>query len=1479
MAIRSEIDTMQKTSVSALFLVVIALGAFAPAARGAAATDLRVGAWAVNLKCDPSMVLAGMIEARYTDQQEGQLRAVAVVIEKPGSGKIAIVACDVLWIPRPLVDAALAKIEAATGIPPQSVLVNATHTHHAPSTAPAHDFGVSEKFCKELGRGIVRAVTEANQRLAGGDAAFFYALGEEKTVGANSRLKLPGNNITWLNPAREAGDSPVPTGPFDPQLPLLDFRDVAGKSRALIFNHSTHTIGTRSGKNVRSPSFYGLAAQELEPELGATVSFLEGASGSTHNITLVPVADAVVRMKKAVKDARAKAVRHPVDQLAALRRPLKFRVRHFDDSEEDAKIARYTTRYAPAASDRIRQVFAAMRRKLKDQQGQERETYVQVLRIGDVAIVGVPAEYFTGLGLDIKQRSPFRNTVVAELANDWIGYLPDREGHRLGGYQTWMGLHSYAEAGTGERVADLAVELLKELSNRIAQKPSGSLGRAPLLPSRSNSETAQKPDQWEVHPPENTTRAGLGRKSPDEERRTFQLADPHLTIEPVAAEPEVTSPVAFAWDADGRLYVAEMGGYPVTQHQGRIKQLRDTNGDGRFDQSIVFADDLGFPATVMPYRDGLLTIDAPDLLFLRDTNGDGKADERRVVLTGFVPGSQQLRANALHWGLDNWIYGANGRCDGEIREPGAPASTAVSIRGRDFRFRLPAPNSRSPVVFEAIAGQSQFGQCHDDWGHRFLSWNVIPIREAVIPEPHATRRPQLLARAVADIAPEDDSGRVFPISPPPRQFNAERADYYNAMCGLTIFRGDALGPAYCGNAFVCESLSNLVTRRILKPRGIPFLSERAENGREFLASTDSWFHPVFLATGPDGALYVADFYREYVEHPIYVASEEIRKRIPWGHGAQNGRLWRIHHKDSKPAAEARRPRLARASTAELVSALGHPVGWWRDTAQRLLVERQDRAAAPLLEKTVRDSPSSIAIIHALWSLDGLDAANPSILASALDSADPRVREQAVAVIDARPTRIGKLIPQLLELVDDPDRTVRFRLALALSACSADEVRLHALVQLAERADNDSWILAGLLGSATGQTSGVIELLSSTNRKILSNANPAFLQFLSDAGEQIAGELDDESAADFAGGMANTIRQERRASGALVLLAGLKQGRERLRGSGNGQLAFPSEPQRSRVVELATAVVADAGQPAIIRSAAARLVPLAKSAQSVAELVPLLEDPAAADIRTAVAEVLADSGDSATCRSLYEGWERLNAETRRAILGSASRSEIAIAALLQAIREDVVRTVEIPIDIIERLKHSGTPAMQQQVLVVFTSRVSGDRAAVINRYRESLTRAGDVLRGATVFRENCLTCHTIQRFGHQVGPELSGLSSRSKEILLHDILDPSVQISTDFLSYVVLTSDGKMTDGLIAAQTPQSVRLRRAQGEEVVIPAERIEQLRVNKKSLMPEGFETKIGVPAMADLLAFLRQPGRELLEPRTPGSDSRPQYRNAGRP
>ena len=443
---------MIRPAIATFALLLCALPARAEAAR--------VGAAATSIEADDSMEIAGGIGPGKATGQEGQLRATAVVIEAAGA-KVAIVSCDVLFVGGDLVDRALARIERGAGIPPAHVMVTATHTHHAPSTTSIHGYGPNALFVRRLEDAIVQSVETANRQLVG-DARLLFHAAEEKTIGQNSRLLLKDGKIFWVG---SRDDAVRPTGPFDPELPVLAFRGPSDKLLAILFNHSTHTIGTRK-PGVRSPSFYGLAAQELEAELGATVAFLEGASGSTHNLGALTTGQAVERLKDVIRGALTKAQPRPIERLVSVKRPFAFKIRTFDEAEEDRKVVEYCRQRVPAGADHTIGIFRAMRKELAGIQGQERRTSIQVILLGDVAVVGVPAEYFTGLGLDIKNRSPFPDTYVAELANDWIGYLPDREAHTLGGYQTWTGLHSYAEPGTGERMADEVIELLKSLRRK-----------------------------------------------------------------------------------------------------------------------------------------------------------------------------------------------------------------------------------------------------------------------------------------------------------------------------------------------------------------------------------------------------------------------------------------------------------------------------------------------------------------------------------------------------------------------------------------------------------------------------------------------------------------------------------------------------------------------------------------------------------------------------------------------------------------------------------------------------------------------------------------------------------------------------------------------------------------------------------------------------------------------------------------------------
>lgn len=434
------------------------------AANATIAGELRAGATSKGFESDDKLVIGGGIGPGFVHGQEGDLRASAVVIEAPDGGKACLVACDVLMIERDLLDEAAKQISAKIGVPFDSILINATHTHHAPTTASIHGYTREEAFTRQVTAKAVEAAVEANKRLQ--PVSFRFRLGEESSVGRNSRLQLADGTIFWVG---DRADALRPTGPFDPQLPVLAFDRKDGKPEAVLFNHSTHTIGTLK-PGVRSPGFYGLAAQELEKERGGTFLFFEGASGSTHNIDL-KADEALLRVRNAVAGTLDKAQPHDLGKIVGRRREVALKVREFDEAKDDAAVVAYCTKRQPAPwHEKTINIFRDMRKQVAKMQGQERKTWVQAIVLGDVALVGVPGEFFTVLGQEIKLQSPYRHTYVFELANDYVGYIPDAKAYELGGYQTWTGLHSYLARGSGEKIVAEAVDLLKEIKRENGGK-------------------------------------------------------------------------------------------------------------------------------------------------------------------------------------------------------------------------------------------------------------------------------------------------------------------------------------------------------------------------------------------------------------------------------------------------------------------------------------------------------------------------------------------------------------------------------------------------------------------------------------------------------------------------------------------------------------------------------------------------------------------------------------------------------------------------------------------------------------------------------------------------------------------------------------------------------------------------------------------------------------------------------------------------
>ena len=399
--------------------------------------------------------------------------------------------------------------------------------------------------------------------------------------------------------------------------------------------------------------------------------------------------------------------------------------------------------------------------------------------------------------------------------------------------------------------------------------------------------------------------------SPDDARASFSLESEDLRVELVAAEPEVVDPVALCFDAEGRLYVVESRGYPhpgkgmPEAKLGRIARLEDADGDGRFEKRTEFARGLTFPNGILPWKKGFLVTDAPDLLYLEDGDGDGVADNREVVLTGFFTNtsSEQLRVASPTLGPDGWIYLTSGLAGGKVTSPKHPDRPAVEARKNDWRFH---PET---LVVESLPSAGQVGQAFDREGRRFVCDNRKPLRWAVFGPGALGRNPNLAGTSsVMDLAEPGAATPLYPLSPDttaasfiPKLMQKPHAGSFTSSCGLCFFTGDAL-PRHRGSFFICEPAQNLVHCRSIVETKDKLSSKASSEGREFIASPDQWFRPVFAANGPDGALYLCDLYRKYVDHPNYLPPEAAAS-LDFEAGKKMGRIWRVSSmSEAKPAA-------------------------------------------------------------------------------------------------------------------------------------------------------------------------------------------------------------------------------------------------------------------------------------------------------------------------------------------------------------------------------------------------------------------------------------------------------------------------------------------------------------------------------------------------------------------------------------------------
>lgn len=902
-------------------------------------------------------------------------------------------------------------------------------------------------------------------------------------------------------------------------------------------------------------------------------------------------------------------------------------------------------------------------------------------------------------------------------------------------------------------------------------------------------------------------------------------APPGFQVELVASEPLIQDPVSIAWGADGAMWVVEMRDYPEGldgkgQPGSRVVKLVDVDRDGLMDQSIVFADGLAFADGCMPWRDGVLITAAPFIYFARDTNGDGKADDMEKLFTGFGEGNQQHRVNGPRWGLDNWVYCANGEADGAIRS--RKTKQHLSISGLDFRFR---PDSGE---MSSASGPTQFGRVMNDYGEWFGCANWSPGWHYVLDEQALARNPDFAAPDTKHDLREDTE--VHPISRAIKRFNDfHMANHFTSACGIDIYRDDLLG--FRGDLFTCEPVHNLVARTVLTPDGATYSGARPkeDQGREFLSSMDNWFRPVMARTGPDGALYVVDMYRQQIEHPAYINAED-QARSDFRAGEDKGRIYRVYPVATRPMPFQS---LAMADTPALVEALVSSNGPTADMAHQLLFERKPGDAPALLRAQLRHS-APWARLHVLGALEGLSAATDEDLAIALQDEHPAVRCFALRQAANRESFPKALEAAVVTLSADSDPMVRIAAAYALG--HVDSAPAHEA-------------LAAMIGANTGDEHVLAAALSSVNPANFAHVAPAIVALLAS----------ESGLAPSAGAMAARMAARDGVTLELYcrLLAAATPGPWRFHAMHEVLTAVDAgalPPGGNAVIQEARALASQEDSDASLR--AATLAVLGESEEDQVLLLSLVDarlpEPVVDAALTRLSEVLPDEKQPA----LLQQWDAFTPDLRRRVAEGVLDSTSGTGALLDALEAGTVHPRQIDLAQRQRLLRSKKDGVAGRAEKIFASMGNSNRAAVLEQFRPAAALQGDGTHGQAIFTERCAGCHQLADMGHPVGPSLAAVADRSFEALATAILDPNRAVEERYTGYTVDTNDFNSYTGVVVAESANSITLASQNGIETTLLRSDIADMRASELSIMPEGLEENLTLQDFADLLAFVAGSG-----------------------
>jgi putative membrane-bound dehydrogenase-like protein len=994
---------------------------------------------------------------------------------------------------------------------------------------------------------------------------------------------------------------------------------------------------------------------------------------------------------------------------------------------------------------------------------------------------------------------------------------------------------------------------------------------------------------------------------PDESRK-HALTPDGFRIAIHASEPLLKGkPLAMCFDADGTLFVSESVDYPndlvepkaddpaaPVDGRDRIVRLSDTDGDGIADRRDVFAEKLSIPTSMLHHDGGLIVAQAPLMLFLKDTDGDGKADARSVLFSGWGTGDTHAGPSNLTWGLDGWVYGIVGYSGFS----GTVSGESLRFGAGFFRFK---PDG-TKLEFLRSTNNNSWGFGFSEEGLVFGSTaNGNPSEHMPLPNRLYERVHGWSATTLGGIAGSPAMELAPRAADPAKTVAIRQVDHhgnFTAAAGHRLYTARAYPQNYWNRtAFVCEPTGHIVATFELSPKGAGFTSRMAWN---LIASDDEWTAPIQADVGPDGQVWVIDWYNFIVQHNPTPAGFETGKRgayITPLRDKVHGRIWRVVHGD---AADVAPRNLSSASPTELVAMLRDTNMFWRDRAQRVLIDRAlgrsdgGRDLVPLLIPLVQDFTVdavglNAAAIHALWTLEQLgaldgDTAEPLAVAtacSALLHPSAGVRMNAVKVLPRDEALLGKLADS--GVCHDPSPLVRLAVLEALSEWRTSETASRLVLELL--ADPKTLADPILADAATAAAAVHAKDILATLLTAADEPSLARLAIVARVSEHVARGGDAELVA------ASLVRlKDAPASLASAAITGFA------RGWPKGRKASFGGATDAAIATLVSKLPADGqGQLVALVQATGSTALNERIGAVAAALLKTLDDETASEEQRAVAAeryILLKVNDPEAVKVLLARVNgRMSPELAASMFAALGRSEAPITVhkildvlpgLTPHVRQAAVRTVlgkrDWAMELIKRLdagmvKVSDVPVVERVKLTEHPDRKvrdrarrilasggglpSPDRQRVIDDVLPVVMAGGDAARGKAVFKEHCGKCHIHSGEGGKVGPDLTGMAVHPAHELLIHILDPNRSVEGNYRSYTVTTDEGRVVTGLLVAESKTAIEVVDAEGQRHAIQRDGIDELVASPNSLMPVGFEKQIPPAGFADLLAFLTARGK----------------------